>query len=87
MKKIVKIDSKLAQMLRLRLWLWILDPLDGTKRFHTGANRSLCNAFELQNYRGKPNQGIVLIPSKNAELWITEGERVWVRKKTKVPLF
>ena len=59
-------------------WLWILDPLDGTKDFIQGTGNY---AMHLAlNYRGKPYLGIVLIPSKN-ELWIAVGEKVWCEKR------
>ena len=59
-------------------WLWILDPLDGTKDFiqETGEY-----AMHLSlNYKGRPYIGIVLIPSKN-ELWIAVGGKVWCEKR------
>ena len=59
-------------------WLWILDPLDGTKDFIQGTGNY---AMHLAlNFRGKPYLGIVLIPSKN-ELWIAIGEKVWCEKR------
>ena len=59
-------------------WLWILDPLDGTKDFlqETGEY-----AMHLAlNYKGRPYIGIVLIPSKN-ELWIAVGGKFWCEKR------
>ena len=55
-------------------WIWILDPLDGTKDFIQGT----CNyAMHLAlNYKKKPYLGVVLIPEKK-ELWISNGEKVW----------
>ncbi len=59
-------------------WLWILDPLDGTKDFIQGTGNY---AMHLGlNYKNKPFLGLVLIPKKN-ELWITDGDRVWGEKK------
>ncbi len=59
-------------------WLWILDPLDGTKDFIQGTGNY---AMHLAlNYKGKPMIGIVLIPSKN-ELWIAVGEKVWCERR------
>ena len=59
-------------------WLWILDPLDGTKDFIQGTDNY---AMHLAlNYKGKPILGVVLIPSKN-ELWISNGKEVWCEKK------
>ena len=59
-------------------WLWVLDPLDGTKDFIQGT----CNyAMHLAlNYRGRPYLGVVLIPSKN-ELWISKGDKVCCEKR------
>jgi len=59
-------------------WIWILDPLDGTKDFIQGT----CNyAMHLAlNYKNKPYLGVVLIPDKE-ELWISNGNKVWCEKK------
>ena len=59
-------------------WIWVLDPLDGTKDFIQGT----CNyAMHLAlNYKNKPYLGVVLIPEKE-ELWISNGEKVWCEKK------
>ena len=59
-------------------WVWVLDPLDGTKDFIQGTGNY---AMHLAlNYKGKPYIGIVLIPEKD-ELWIADGEKVWCEKK------
>ena len=59
-------------------WLWVLDPLDGTKDFIQGTSNY---AMHLAlNYNNKPQLGIVLIPEKN-ELWISNGEEVWCEKR------
>ena len=59
-------------------WLWILDPLDGTKDFIEGTNDY---AMHLAlNYQNKPYLGIVLIPKRD-ELWISNGEKVWCEKR------
>ena len=59
-------------------WLWVLDPLDGTKDFIQGTGNY---AMHLAlNYKNKPFLGLVLIPSKN-ELWITNGDMVWCERK------
>ena len=55
-------------------WLWILDPLDGTKDFIKGTENyamhlALC-------YKNRPYIGVVLIPEKE-ELWIADGRDVW----------
>ncbi len=55
-------------------WIWILDPLDGTKDFIQGTNNY---AMHLAlNYKQKPYLGVVLIPAKG-ELWIADGKKVW----------
>ena len=55
-------------------WLWILDPLDGTKDFIQGTGNY---AMHLGlNYKRKPFIGVVLIPEKN-ELWISHKEKLW----------
>ncbi len=59
-------------------WIWVLDPLDGTKDFIQGTSNY---AMHLSlNYKQKPYLGIVLIPEKE-ELWISNGEEVWCEKK------
>ena len=59
-------------------WLWVLDPLDGTKDFIQGTGNY---AMHLAlNYKNKPYLGFVLIPSKN-ELWIANGAKVWCERK------
>ena len=61
-------------------WLWILDPLDGTKDFIQGTGNY---AMHLAlNYKGRPYIGIVLIPSKN-ELWIAAGGKLWCERRDK----
>ena len=74
----VKIDPNLSKL--DSDWLWILDPLDGTKDFIQGTGNY---AMHLAlNYKGKPFIGIVLIPSKN-ELWIAVGGEIWCEKRKK----
>ena len=59
-------------------WVWVLDPLDGTKDFIQGTSNF---AMHLAlNYKKKPYIGVVLIPKKD-ELWITTGEKVWCEGK------
>ena len=49
-------------------WLWVLDPLDGTKDFIQGTGHY---AMHLSlNFKNKPVLGVVLIPERN-ELWIS----------------
>ncbi len=59
-------------------WLWILDPLDGTKDFIQGTSNY---AMHLAlNYKNKPFIGVVLVPEKN-ELWLSYGKKVWCERK------
>ena len=59
-------------------WLWVLDPLDGTKDFIQGTGNY---AMHLAlNYKQKPFIGIVLIPEKD-ELWISNGKELWCEKR------
>ena len=59
-------------------WVWVLDPLDGTKDFIQGSQNY---AMHLSlNYKQKPYIGIVLIPEKN-ELWISNGKNVWCESR------
>ena len=59
-------------------WIWVFDPLDGTKDFIQGTSNF---AMHLAlNYKNRPYIGVVLIPEKN-ELWLTNGERTWCEKR------
>ena len=59
-------------------WLWVLDPLDGTKDFIQGTGNY---AMHLAlNHRRKPCLGVVLIPEKN-ELWISYEDKLWCEKR------
>ena len=59
-------------------WIWVLDPLDGTKDFIQGTGEY---AMHLAlNYKGKPYMGVVLIPEKN-QLWISDGEKTWCEER------
>ena len=54
-------------------WLWVLDPLDGTKDFIEGTGNY---AMHLAlNFKEKPILGLVLIPEKD-ELWISNGNNL-----------
>ena len=65
-------------------WLWILDPLDGTKDFIQGTSNY---AMHLAlNYKQKPYLGVVLIPEKD-ELWICDGKDVWGEKRDGSKIF
>ena len=59
-------------------WLWILDPLDGTKDFIQGTGDYAMH-FAL-NHENKPVIGVVLIPEKD-ELWISNGKNTWCEKR------
>ena len=59
-------------------WLWVLDPLDGTKDFIQGiGNYAMHLAL---NYKRKPYIGVVLIPEKD-ELWISYAEKLWCENR------
>ena len=59
-------------------WVWVLDPLDGTKDFIQGTGNY---AMHLAlNFRQKPYIGFVLIPDKN-QLWISDGKKTWCEKR------
>ncbi len=59
-------------------WLWILDPLDGTKDFIQGTNDY---AMHLAlNHKKRPYLGFVLIPGRD-ELWIAFEDKVWGEKR------
>ena len=59
-------------------WIWVLDPLDGTKDFIQGTGEY---AMHLAlNYKRKPYMGVVLIPEKN-QLWISDGEKTWCEER------
>ena len=59
-------------------WIWVFDPLDGTKDFIQGTGNY---AMHLAlNFKQKPYIGLVLIPEKN-QLWITDGKETWCEKR------
>ena len=59
-------------------WVWVLDPLDGTKDFIQGTGNY---AMHLAlNFKQKPYIGFVLIPDKN-QLWIADGKKTWCEKR------
>ena len=75
----VKLSSEMCNL--SKEWIWILDPLDGTKDFIQGTGNY---AMHLSlNYKQKPYIGIVLIPEKD-ELWIADGQKVWCESKEKL---
>ena len=64
-------------------WVWILDPLDGTKDFIQGTSNY---AMHLGlNYKKEPYLGVVLIPEQG-ELWISNGRETWVEKSDGKPI-
>ena len=72
----VKISSKVFDS--KTNWIWVLDPLDGTKDF---IQRTGNYAMHLAlNFKQKPYIGFVLIPDKN-QLWITDGKKTWCEKR------
>jgi 3'(2'), 5'-bisphosphate nucleotidase len=78
----VKFSSKSLKPTPEKDWLWVLDPLDGTKDFIQGTGNY---AMHLAlNFRRKPLIGVVLIPEKN-ELFITDGKKVWFEKSDGSP--
>ncbi len=59
-------------------WLWIIDPLDGTKDFIQGTKNY---AMHLAlNYKQKPILGVVLIPERD-ELWISYGDKLFCENR------
>ncbi len=59
-------------------WVWVLDPLDGTKDFIQGTGNY---AMHLAlNFKQKPYIGFVLIPNKN-QLWVSDGQKTWCEKR------
>jgi len=72
----VKISSKIFDI--KTDWVWVLDPLDGTKDFIQGTGNY---AMHLAlNFKQKPYIGFVLIPDRN-QLWITDGKKTWFEKR------
>ena len=72
----VKISSKIFDS--KTDWIWVLDPLDGTKDFIQGTGNY---AMHLAlNFKQKPYIGFVLIPDKN-QLWISDGKKTWCEKR------
>jgi len=59
-------------------FVWVLDPLDGTKDFIQGTGNY---AMHLAlTYKNKPYLGVVLIPDKD-ELWISNHDMVWCENR------
>jgi len=72
----VKISSKIFDS--KTDWIWVLDPLDGTKDFIQGTGNY---AMHLAlNFKQKPYLGFVLIPNKN-QLWIADEKKTWCEKR------
>ena len=79
----VKLSSASCKITPENDWLWVLDPLDGTKDFIQGTGNY---AMHLAlNFRRKPLIGVVLIPERN-ELLITDGKKVWFEKGDGSPI-
>ena len=61
-------------------WLWILDPLDGTKDFLAGTGEYAVHLALVRNHR--PVLGVVLIPELE-ELWFgVVGRHAWCEDRT-----
>jgi len=59
-------------------WLWVLDPLDGTKDFIQGTGNY---AMHLAlTFKQKPFLGVVLIPRKD-ELWFSDSKNCWGERR------
>jgi len=59
-------------------WMWVLDPLDGTKDFIQGTKNY---AMHLAlNHKLRPYLGVVLIPERD-ELWFACKGSVWCEKR------
>ena len=72
----VKISSKIFDS--KTDWIWVLDPLDGTKDFIQGTGNY---AMHLAlNFKQKPFIGFVLIPDKN-QLWIQMEKKHGAKKE------
>ena len=59
-------------------WLWVLDPLDGTKDFVDGTQDYAIH-FAL-NFQNKPFLGFVLLPKRD-ELWLSDSRKVWCERR------
>ena len=59
-------------------WVWVIDPLDGTKDFIQGSGNYAMHI--ALNFKNKPIIGVVLIPEKD-QLWFAYEERVWCEKR------
>lgn len=59
-------------------WVWVLDPLDGTKDFIQGTGNYAMHLSLM--YKRKPILGVVLIPSKD-ELWLAYGSQIWCERR------
>ena len=73
----VKIESNSCN--READFLWVLDPLDGTKDFIQGTENYAM--YLALNFKQKPIIGFVLIPKRN-ELWISNGKKVWCENRS-----
>ena len=57
-----------------RQWVWLLDPLDGTRDFLDGTGHYATHLALL--HQGRPWLGLVLLPERE-ELWFGVGGRCW----------
>ena len=57
-----------------RQWVWLLDPLDGTRDFLEGTGHYAIHLALL--YQARPRLGLVLLPERE-ELWFGVGGRCW----------
>ena len=72
----VKISSKVFDS--RNDWIWVLDPLDGTKDFIQGTGNYAMHLALI--YKKNSILGIVLIPERD-ELWISCGDKVWCQRR------
>lgn len=57
-----------------REWVWLLDPLDGTKDFLEGTGHYAIHLALL--HKGRPRLGLVMVPERE-ELWFGVGDHCW----------
>ena len=57
-----------------REWVWLLDPLDGTRDFLEGSGDYAVHLGLL--HRGRPRLGLVVVPERQ-ELWLGMDGRCW----------
>ena len=72
------VKSNIDTLITNEDFVWVIDPLDGTKDFIQGTGNYATHL--ALNYKKKPHLGFVLIPDKD-ELWISNEEMVWCENK------